>query len=131
MADGLCPRAMKGPVEMVESHYLCPSAASWTGRRVRFEHCTGDLMFTCCEEGQMILLGECSYSKNLGGIIPETNASLSSGLLGYDCYQVTGQTGAGSQEESVSQWSHLPSVSNAHWFRALQAPGTEEIHMHS
>lgn len=31
MADGLCPQVMKGPVEMAKSHYLCPSAGSWTG----------------------------------------------------------------------------------------------------
>lgn len=54
--------------------------------------------------------GGCSYSKALGGFIPETNASLCSGLMGYDCCQIPGERGAGSQEESGSQQSHLPSV---------------------
>ena len=42
----------------------------------------------------MVLMGKCSYSKTLGGIIPETNASLCSGLVGYDCCQVIGYRGA-------------------------------------
>lgn len=62
----------------------------------------------------MVLMQACSYSKALGGFIPETNASLCSGLMGYDCCQITRERGAGSQEESGSRWSHLPSVFPTH-----------------
>lgn len=39
VADGLGPWTMKGPVEMSESYYLCPSAGSWTGPRVCPTNC--------------------------------------------------------------------------------------------
>lgn len=41
----------------------------------------------------MVLTGECADCKALGGIIPETNAFLRSGLMGNDCCQVTGGKG--------------------------------------
>lgn len=69
---------------------------------------------TCRKKGHTVLMGKCFYSKTLRGFIPETNASLCSCLVGYNCCQVTGYRGAGSQRESGRQWSHLPSVLLTH-----------------